>query len=206
MNSLRAAVAAILLLALAIAACSSGGAAASSTPSPSATVEPSAAATSAAAAPSLPSGAEDLEALIPDTIGGVALQKLSMRGDEFVGSGGASAEAQAFLRSLGVANEDVSVAVGFGAAPNESRGVAIFAFRAEGADSTRLLQAMQQAIDAESDSPLEWETVTVGGKEVQRTSDPKQQGQTYLYVTGDLLVFVATTNEDDAAEVLGGMP
>ena len=55
-------------------------------------------------------------------------------------------------------------------------------------------------------TPLEWETVTVGGKEVQRATDPEQEGQTYLYVTGDLLVFVATTNEDDAAEVLGGMP
>ena len=58
-----------------------------------------------------------------------------MRGDEFVGSGGASAEAQEFLRSLGVANDDVSVAVGFGAAPDGGSGVAVFAFRAEGADS-----------------------------------------------------------------------
>lgn len=203
MNSLRAAMLAILLLAFTIAACSSGGASAS--PTPSATAEPSVPAASGAE-PSLPSEAGDLEALIPDTVGGVTLQKLSMRGDEFVGSGGASAEAQEFLRSLGVANDDVSVAVGFGAAPDGSGGAAIFAFRAEGADSSRLLQAMQAAIDAESDSPLEWETVTVGGKEVQRASDPEQEGQTYLYVTGDLLVFVATTTEDDAAEVLAGLP
>ena len=204
MNSLRAAVAAILFLAFAVAACGGGGASSSPTPSP--TVEPSVASSSEGAEPSLPSGAEDLEALIPDTVGGVPLQKLSMRGDEFVGSGGASAEAQEFLRSLGVATDDVSVAVGFGATSDGSSGVAIFAFRAEGADSSRLLQAMQHAIDAESETPLEWETVTVGGKEVQRTSDPEQHGQTYLYVTGDLLVFVATTNEDDAADVLGGMP
>jgi hypothetical protein len=201
---MRAAVAAILLLALAVAAC--GGAAASPTASVAASAAPSVAVSSEGAEPSPASGAEDLEALIPETVGGVALQRLSMRGDEFVGSGGASAEAQEFLRSLGVANDDVSVAVGFGATPDGSGGVAIFAFRAEGADSSRLLQAMQSAIDAESASPLEWETVTVGGKEVQRAADPEQQGQTYLYVTGDLLVFVATTNEDDAAEVLGGMP
>ena len=55
-------------------------------------------------------------------------------------------------------------------------------------------------------TPLTWEAATVGGKSVQRTADPDQRGMTYLYVTGDLLVFVATTNEDDAAEVLGGMP
>jgi hypothetical protein len=28
----------------------------------------------------------------------------------------------------------------------------------------------------------------------------------YLYVDGDVLIFVATTNEDDAAEVLSGLP
>ena len=100
-NSLRAAVAAILLLAFAVAACSGGAQRPAqrprSLPASSHRSRPRA----TGAEPSLPSGAEDLEALIPDTVGGVALQKLSMRGDEFVGSGGASAEAQEFLRSLG---------------------------------------------------------------------------------------------------------
>ena len=199
MNSLRAALAAILLLALAAAACSSGGASTSPTPSAPASVEPP-------AQPSLPSGVEDLEALIPDTIGGMTLQRLSMQGDQFVGSDDAAVEFQQFLRGLGVSPDEVSIAVGFGAAPDGGSGVAVFAFKAEGADSGRLMGAMQDAIDAESDAPLTWEAATVGGKSVQRTADPDQRGMTYLYVTGDLLVFVATTNEDDAAEVLGGMP
>ena len=84
--------------------------------------------------------------------------------------------------------------------------MAVFVFRAEGADQVRLLQAFKDATDAESDTPLDWETVNVGGKEVQRASDPEQDNKLYLYVNGDLLVFVATTNEDDAADVLGGMP
>jgi hypothetical protein len=198
--------AAILLLASAVAACSSGGATASPTPSVPTTVEPSAASSSEGAAPSLPSGAEDLEALIPDTIGGVALQKLSMQGNEFANSGSASAEAEEFLRTLGVSPDDVSVAIGFGLASDTGSGVAVFVFRAQGAESDRLLQAFKDATDAERETPLEWESVNVGGKQVERATDPEQGNRVYLYVKDDLLAFVATTSEDDAAEVLGGMP
>jgi len=204
--SLRAATAAILLLASAVAACSSGSATASPTPSVPASVEPSAASSSEGAAPSLPSGAEDLEALIPDTIGGVALQKLSMRGNEFANSGSASAEAEEFLRTLGVSPDDVSVAIGFGLSSDTGSGVAVFVFRAQGAESDRLLQAFKDATDAERETPLEWESVNVGGKQVERATDPEQGNRVYLYVKDDLLAFVATTSEDDAAEVLGGMP
>ncbi len=122
--------------------------------------------------PSLPSGAEDLEALIPDTIGGVALQKLSMRGNEFANSGGASAEAEEFLRTLGVSPEDVSVAIGFGLSTDTGSGVAVFVFRAEGADSDRLLQAFKDATDAERETPLDWESVNIGGKQVRARHRP----------------------------------
>ena len=207
-NSLGNAMAALLLVALAIAACG-GGASASSTPS--ATVSIAASVSSApseseGAQPSLPSSAADLEALIPDTVGGVALQKLSMRGNEFANSNETSPEAEDFLRNLGVAPEDVAVAIGFGLSSDTNSGVAVFVFRAQGADSGRLLQTFKDATDAERDSPLQWESVTVGGKQVQRATDPEQDNKVYLYVAGDTLVFVATTNEDDAAEVLGGLP
>jgi hypothetical protein len=201
-NSLRAAMAAILLLAFAVAACGGGGASSSPTPLP--TVEPSVASSSEGAEPSLPSGAEDLEALIPDTVGGVTLQKLSMRGNEFANSGSASAEAEDFLRNLGVSPDNVAVAIGFGVGADG--GVAVFVFRAEGADSGRLLQTFKDATDAERETPLDWESVNIGGKQVERATDPEQDNKVYLYVNGDLLAFVATTNEDDAADVLAGMP
>ena len=136
----------------------------------------------------------------------MTLQKLSMRGNEFANSSSASAEAEEFLRSLGVSPDDVSVAIGFGISPDSGSGAAVFVFRAEGADSGRLLQTFKDATDAERDTPLDWESVTVGGKQVERATDPEQDNRVYLYVTGDLLVFVATANEDDAAEVLAGLP
>jgi hypothetical protein len=203
-NSLRTALAAILLLAAAVAACSSGGAPAS--PTPPASGEPSIPVSSGGVEPSLPSSAEDLEALIPDMVGGVTLQKRSMRGDEFANSGSASAEVEEFLRNLGVSPDDVSLAIGVGIAPDIGGVVAVFVFRAEGADSGRLLQTLKAATDAERDTPLEWEAVNIGGKQVERGTDPEQDNRVYLYVNGDLLAFVATAKEDDAAEVLGGMP
>jgi hypothetical protein len=204
-TSLRAAVVALLLLAFA-AACSSGA-------SPSLTPSASSSASSApsgdageSAGPSLPSSAAELEALIPDEVGGVALQKLSMRGNEFANSGSASAEAEEFLRNLGVDTEDVSVAVGFGAAPDGASTVAVFIFKAEGAQSGRLMETFKSAVDAEQNEPLEWETVTVGGKQVERASAPQNNGQVNIYVSGDTLYFVATTHEEDSAEILGGLP
>jgi len=158
------------------------------------------------AGPSLPSSAAELEALIPDEVGGVTLQKLSMRGNEFTNSGSASAEAEEFLRNLGVATEDVSVAVGFGASPDQASTVAMFIFKAEGADSGRLTETFKRSVDAEQAQPLEWESVTVGGKQVERASAPENNGQVNIYVTGDTLYFVATTKEEDAAEILGGLP
>ena len=84
--------------------------------------------------------------------------------------------------------------------------MAVFVFRAEGADSGRLLQTFKDATDAERETPLDWESVNIGGKQVERATDPEQDNKVYLYVNGDLLAFVATTNEDDAADVLAGMP
>ena len=191
MNSLRAAVAATLLLALAVASCASGGASPSATASPS--VEP-------------PSGTEDLGALIPDTVGVMALEKRTMRGDEFASSENASAEVQEFLRTLGVSPDDVSVAIGFGLSTDSGNVVAVVVFRAEGADSGRLLQSFKDATDAERETPLQWESTTVGGKQVERAIDTEQDNRVYLYVNDDLLALVVTTNEEHAAEVLGGMP
>jgi hypothetical protein len=200
---LRAAAMAILVLVLA-AGC--GGGSTSSTPSPSTGTPSSGPSASLGAEPSLPSEAVELEALIPDTVGGVTLQKLSMRGDEFANSGSASAEAEEFLRNLGVDAEDVSVAVGFGASADGQSTLAMFIFKAEGADSSRLLDTFKAAMDAEQEQPLEWESTTVGGKQVEHATAPTNNGQVNIYVSGDTLYFVATSHEEDAAEILGGLP
>lgn len=101
--------AATICLGLFIAACGGGG----SSDGASQALQ-SAAGSSGVALPSLPSSAKDLEALIPSEVGGITLQRLSMQGNEFASSGGATQETQNFLRGLGVASDDVAVAAGFG--------------------------------------------------------------------------------------------
>ena len=155
------------------------------------------------------SGSTELEALIPDKVGTITLQKASMSGEQFVGSGGASQEAQDFLQGLGVSADDVSVAVGFGTDLASTGTVAILLFRAQGASSDRLVNLFKQAADRDRDNPLDWQSASVGGKQVERAADPEQgtgSGSIYLYATGDLLAFVTAGNDDTAAEALSRLP
>lgn len=208
MNRTRAALA-VILAALLIAACGN-----SESPNPSASqaasadpsVEASAEGSGGIALPSLPSGAADLEALIPDEIGDITLLKFSMQGNEFVNSGTATGEAEQFLEGLGVSTDDVSVAAGFGEATETGDGVAVFVFRAEGAGSDRLLTTFKEATDAQRDAPLNWESTTIGGKSVERAADPDRGGQVYLYADGDVLFFLAATQEAHATEALEALP
>jgi hypothetical protein len=172
------------------------------------TPTPTVASPSGGVLPSLPSSAKDLEALIPDKIGNITLQKASMTGNEFVGSGNASQEAQDFLSGLGVATDDVSVAIGFGADLSGSGdAVAVLLFRAKGASSDRLVSLFKEATNRERETPLDWQSADLGGKHVEKAADPQQGNSTiYLYATGDLLVFVTAGSDNQAAEALSDLP
>lgn len=194
-------VAMAVVLGLLVTACGP----AAGTPSPSAALNTPIASASLPAA----SSSSELEALIPDKVGTITLQKASMSGEQFVGSGGASQEAQDFLQGLGVSVDDVSVAVGFGTDLASTGTVAILLFRAQGASSDRLVSLFKQAADRDRDNPLDWQAASVGGKQVERAADPEQgtgSGSIYLYATGELLAFVTAGNDDTAAEALSRLP
>jgi hypothetical protein len=204
------ALAALVLVAL-LAACGDSASSASVSAEPSSAVSEAASpsASVAASAPALPSAGTvaDLEALIPAEIGGIPLQKFSMRGNEFVNSGSATDETQEFLESLGVSTDDVAVAFGFGVSPTTGEGAAVFVFRALGAGSDRLVTVFMEATDAEREAPLDWQQTRIGGKGVYRATDPEQDNQTvYLYAIDDTLFFLAATREADAAEALAALP
>jgi hypothetical protein len=173
-------------------------------PSASPSVAPSAISSSAA---SLSASAAALQALIPDKIGTITVQKAAMSGEEFVGSGSASQEAQTFLQGLGVSADDVSVAIGFGTDVGSGSTVAMLLFRAEGASSDRLVSLFQEAANRDRENPLDWQAATLGSKTVERATDPKQgSGSIYLYARGVLLAFLTAGSDDIAAEALSGLP
>lgn len=203
MHRLRSVVA---LLGLGIlAACGPASPEASASPSVPASVPPSG---SEVALPSFTSGeVPELEALIPDQVGEIEIQKLSMRGAQFLSGDNSDPRVAQFLTDLGVSPDDISLAFGFGVGPDLSSGAAIFVFRAEGAGPERLLSVYQASLNHEREAPLDWEPVTVGGKQALVAVDPEQAGRPiYLYASGDILFVVSATDPANSESVLEGLP
>lgn len=192
------------LLMLIVAACSdSAGTSAMPTPSPTPAATPS---SSGLVIPSIGNSDQELERLIPDSVGGVTLQKFSMKGNEFIASASSSAETKAFLDALGVSPADVAVAFGYGADPSSQSAVAVFVFHAQGAGSDKLITVFKKAAD-EGSTTYTWQAGSVGGKSVQIGINPASaNAKIYLYATNDDLFFVSTSTEAQATEVLGNLP
>lgn len=145
----------------------------------------------------------DLEALIPDTVGDLTIDKSSMRGNEFLVDENADPATVEFLEDLGVSPSDVSMAVGFGFSSDASSSLIMFVFRASGAETSRLVSAFKASLDSQRDAPLTWTSDEVGGKSVEKATD----GETtiYLYARNDVLIFVSG-DADSTAEALSGLP
>jgi hypothetical protein len=203
------------VLALMVAACSSGPASspsASATPITSAsqstapTVAPTASASeSESALPSfeLPSNAKDLEALLPDELGGDTLQKFSMTGADFMTQGSDNEEFVDFLDRVGAQPQDISVAFAF-AATDAQKG--IFAFRVKGADSDQLEEEFQKSF--ETDTPgITWTSDVISGKQVHTaTTDADTGEKTFLYVRDDIVFAVIASDDDTAVEAFSKLP
>lgn len=201
-----------LAFSVVLAACSSE-ASASPTASASASAADSIASGSAEASSSaaesvalpsldLPSSAADLEAILPDEIGGQPVTKLSMAGDEFIGSGQTDESFEDFLGRVGAEPDDVSVAFAFS---TSQAGSGVIAFRVAGASQDEMLGAFQAASDAEGDV-VGWTDANVGGKSVKVATQVDGATPMYLYPRGDILFIVTAPSEDAAAEILSALP
>ncbi|TMB50012.1 MAG: hypothetical protein E6J50_06740 [Chloroflexi bacterium] len=195
------------LLTVMLAACASNSGAATPTPSPTPTPvpTPSTGASASGLLPSfsLPSNAKELEALIPDTLGGVKVTKGSMKGSDFVNSSSSNPELKTFLDSIGKSLNDVSAAFGFVA--SGSSGSAVLAFRVQGVDNAKLVDAFKSSSNI-SGTTMTWTSANVGGKNVQEAKDPDTQTSTYVYGTADLLFLVETNDTKIAQEALQHLP
>jgi ABC-type glycerol-3-phosphate transport system substrate-binding protein len=189
---------------LVLVAC--GPSASSSSPSsaPSQAASEAQASSGAGVLPSFTAGAvADLEALIPDKVGDLTMQKQSMAGSDYLTSAQSDPATVKFIQDLGVSPSDISIALGFGYSADGSSSLAMFVFRAAGADTDRLVSVFKAAYDESRDEPLTWNTTTVAGKQVQVAVDGNST--IYLYAKGDVLFFIS----GDAAsteEVIGGLP
>jgi hypothetical protein len=194
----------LTILGILIAACGSSG---SGSPSPTATPTPVAQASAGGPGPSFTQGAvADLEAIIPDKVGDLTMQKQSMKGSQFLTNSSSSPEAVKFVQDLGVSPNDISIAIGSGVSKDYSQTVFAFVIRASGADSGKLVSAFKTASAAGNASPLQWASATVAGKSVETAGSSDTGAANYIYAKGDVLIWMIATTPTLAEQFIGQLP
>ena len=146
----------------------------------------------------------ELEALIPDTIGDLTMKKSSFRGNDYLVAPGSDPDTVKLIQDLGVSPSDISMAIGFGFSADFTSSVAMFVFQAKGASSDALVTAVKGSLGSSAGSPQEWSSATVGGKHVETAG--QDGGNTYLYVKGDILIWLTVSDPATAATILNGLP
>jgi hypothetical protein len=143
-----------------------------------------------------------LEALLPTTLGGVALTVESQAGPELTTT---SAPFDAFLAALGKARGDFTLASAYA---QKGLPAAVGAWRVRGADPAKLLPGFRAAIQASSATPLTSAPDELAGRPVTRIGDRGQlaQGMLYAIVRGDTILFVQTTEKRLAEEAMSKLP
>ena len=155
--------------------------------------------------PSFTAGAvADLEALIPDTVGGLTINKQSMQGSEFLTAPGSDPAAVKFVEDLGVSASDISIATGSGNSADFTKFVFVFVIRAQGVDSDRLVSAFKTASSTDDSSPLSWSDATVAGKSVETAE--AGGGANYIYAKGDVMFWVIASDATLAEQFIGLLP
>ncbi len=166
----------------------------SPSPEPSAAPSQSAVAAASGALPSfaLPNQDAGLAALLPSTFGGATFQKISMKGEQFLGQS-SNADFSKAMSDLGLTAADVSVAVA--ADMTGKSGVTFIAIRFAGADSGKLSQVFQAATQASGDVVS---SVNLAGKDVIKAKSTNGD-LSYFYVKNDTIFGVSGPKDDATA-------
>jgi hypothetical protein len=145
----------------------------------------------------------ELEALLPSSLGGVALTVESQAGPELSTN---SAPFDAFLAGLGKTRADFTLASAY--APGGGLKAEVGAWRVKGADTALLLPSFEHVVQASSATPLTIADETIAGRAITRIGDPGQltRGPLYVVVRGDALLFVQTPEPALAEEAMTKLP
>ncbi len=155
--------------------------------------------------PSLTEGAvADLEALIPSTVDDLTITKQSVQTSEFLTAPGSDPAAVKFVEDLGISASDISIATGSGNSADFAKFIFVFAIRAQGVDSDRLVAAFKTASSTGDASPLQWSSTTVAGKSVETSGN--DSGTNYIYAKDDVLFWVIATDDTLAADFISQLP
>jgi len=146
----------------------------------------------------------DLEKLLPATAGGVALTKQSILGTTGLGGDPSSEALLAAIDGFGKKPADFQIAAGY-----DETGVTdlqLFAFRLAGVKGSVLGQAIVDSYQVGVASGVTATRVTISGKAVTHISYDDASSDDYVYVHGDIVYDVGTTDPDLAAGALASLP
>ena len=152
--------------------------------------------------------APELEARLPDSIGGVPMSKFSMGGADFMAGGSTSGQAQleSMLQQLGRTDADLLVADTYDPTGASAEQAAIF--EVKGADPARLLGLWVAAQTTITHDETRVSNVVVDGRHLTRledfTSEPSRV--TYAWSSGDSIVIVAASTDAVLKELLAKIP
>lgn len=192
--------AALLVVALAGAAC---GNASSPSPTPPASVAPATAPPSAEPTAAARHADPALEALLPETLGGISLVRESQHGTDITQQSDAL---DAMLADLGKTLADFTLASAYSPAGDVEAQVGVW--RVAGASPETLLPAFAATVQASSATKLTVTELTLGGHDVTQIGAPGElaQGPLYAYAKDDMVLFVQTPDPELAKEALAEMP
>jgi hypothetical protein len=145
----------------------------------------------------------ELEALLPETLGGVTLIRESQRGTELSAR---SPALESFLADLGRSLDDFSLASAYNG--GGSLKAEVGAWRIRGADPTQLLDGFAGTVQASSTTPLPVTSLELAGRTVTRIGEEGDltRGPLYAYTLGEVILFVQTPDVALAAEAIGKLP
>ena len=145
----------------------------------------------------------ELEALLPETLGGVTLIRESQRGTELSTR---SPALESFLADLGRSLDDFSLASAYNG--GGSLKAEVGAWRIRGADPTLLLDGFTGTVQASSATPLPVTSLELAGRTVTRIGEEGDltRGPLYAYTLGEVILFVQTPDVELAAEAIGKLP
>jgi hypothetical protein len=145
----------------------------------------------------------DLEALLPTTVNGTALQLQSWNGGGILTDDAWSTSITAFLTSAGKTSADLQVAQAYD--PNQALDGSFGAYRVVGLATAPVHDALLAAW--KGDSPdMKVSQVTLDGKAITKVDFGQDTPSSYLYQRGDVVYDIETTDEKVASAALAALP
>jgi hypothetical protein len=126
-------------------------------------------------------GDEELEALLPDSIGDQTVIKQSLTGQDFINLGfGSAAALEDMLGEMGASIEDLSVAIG------SAGTLVLFAYQVEGQSADQVFDGLEAAFQAGGGGTVT--EIAVGGRSVIQVTTPTET--TYIYLADDVVFII----------------